>query len=50
MGDLLLREFLDLLDEDKATNLCDQMMTIVDPTFIQVYGITHQKWGGSNPS
>jgi len=50
MDDLLLEEFLDMLDEDKATYLCVSMMTITEPTFIQVYNIAYHKWGGSNPT
>ena len=50
MDDLLLEEFLDMLDEDKTAYLQDRMMSIVEPTFIQVYNIAYQKWGGSNPA
>ena len=49
MDDLLLEKFLDMLDEDKATYLRVQILTIVESTFIQVYNIACQKWGGSNP-
>jgi len=39
-----------MLDKDKATYLQDRMMSIVESTFIQVYKIAYQKWGGSNPT
>jgi len=32
MNDLPLEEFLDMVDEDKATYLRDRMMPIVEPT------------------
>ena len=50
MDNLLLEEFLDMLDEDTATYLQDRVIYIVEPTFIQVYNIAYQKWGGSNPT
>ena len=41
MDNLLLEEFLDMLDEDKAIYMQDRMMSIVEPIFIQVYNIAY---------
>ena len=39
-----------MLDEDNTTYIRDRMMYIAEPTFIQVYNIAYQKWGGRNPT
>ena len=51
MDQCLTEEFLSLLSDEVAQDIRDQMSTLANPTFLQVYvTIAHRKYGGSNPT
>jgi len=47
MDDLLIEE---LLNRNRAQYLRDRMVSMVNPTFLQIYDLAYHKWGASNPS
>jgi len=50
MDDISVEEFLNLFYDTKAAYICNLMMTITNPTIIQVYNKAHVIWGERNPT
>ena len=50
MNQCLIEEVLSLLSADTAQDIRDQMASMANPTFIQVYDLAHIRYGGTNPS